>query len=154
MPYINKTLKQDVCKKRMLFNKFQNYRSASNWEKIRQQTNLVTKLKRRSVNQYFIERCVGGFKVTPFLTNKGSFIQKDTILLENDKLINDQQEVCNIFNDFFVRVAKYIGENSIPINDEHPSLMKIKENLTVQSDLHYKPVDGEFVNKQIGRLLV
>ena len=138
----------------MLFNKFQNYRSASNWEKIRQQTNLVTKLKRRSVNQYFIERCVGDCKVKPFLTNKGSFIQKDTILLENDKLINDQQEVCNIFNDFIVRVAKYIGENSIPINDEHPSLMKIKENLTVQSDLHYKPVDGEFVNKQIGRLLV
>ena len=93
-------------------------------------------------------------RLNPFLTNKGSFIQKDTILLENDKLINDQQEVCNIFNDFVVRVAKYIGENSIPINDEHPSLMKIKENLTVQSDLHYKHVDGEFVNKQIGRLLV
>ena len=67
-------------------------------------------------------------------------------------MINGQQEVCNIFNDFFVSLAKSIGENSIPINDEHPSLMKIKENLTVQSDLHLKPVDEEFVNKQIGRL--
>ena len=145
----------------MLFNKFQNYRSASNWEKFRQQRNLVTKLKRRSVNQYFIERCVGGCKakdfwptVKPFLTNKGSFIQKDTILLENDKLINDQQDVCNIFNEFFVNVAKNIGENSIPINEEHPSLLKIQENLTVQSDLQFKHVDEEFVNKQIGRLNV
>ena len=39
---MNKTLKQAVYKKRMLFNEFQNYRSASNWEKIRQQRNLVT----------------------------------------------------------------------------------------------------------------
>ena len=158
---MNKTLKQAVYKKRMLFNKFQNYRSASNWEKFRQQRNLVTKLKRRSVNQYFIERCVGGCKakdfwptVKPFLTNKGSFIQKDTILLENDKLINDQQDVCNILMIFFVNVAKNIGENSIPINEEHPSLLKIQENLTVQSDLQFKPVDEEFVNKQIGRLNV
>ena len=42
----------------MLFDKFQNYRSASNSEKIQQQRNLVTKLKRKSVNQHFIERCV------------------------------------------------------------------------------------------------
>ena len=66
VPYINKTLQQAVYKKRMLFNKFPNYRSASNWEKFRQQRNLVTKLKRRSVNQYFIERCVGGCKAKTF----------------------------------------------------------------------------------------
>ena len=55
---------------------------------------------------------------------------------------------------FFVNVAKNIGENSIPINEEHPSLLKIQENLTVQSDLQFKPVDEEFVSKQIGRLNV
>ena len=51
-------------------------------------------------------------------------------------------------------MAKNIGENSIPINEEHPSLLKTQENLTVQSDLQFKPVDEEFVNKQIGRLNV
>ena len=30
VPYMNKSLKQAVYKERMLFNKFQNYRSASN----------------------------------------------------------------------------------------------------------------------------
>ena len=61
------------------------------------------------MNQYFIESCVRGCKakdvwptVKPFLTNKGSFVQKDTILHENDKLINDQQDACNIFNIFFL----------------------------------------------------
>ena len=56
--------------------------------------------------------------------------------------------ICNIFNDFFVNVAKNIGENSIPINEEHPSLLKIQENLTVQSDLQFKPVDEEFVKNR------
>ena len=60
----------------------------------------------------------------------------------------------HIFSDFFVNVAKYIEENSIPINEKLPSLLKIKENLTVQSDHQFKPVDEEFVNKQIGRLNV
>ena len=127
----------------MLFNKYQNHRFSSNWEKFRQQCNLVTKLKRKSITQYFIERCVGGCKakdfwptVKPFSTNKGSYVQKDTILLENDKLIDDQQEVCNIFNIFFfVNVAKNIGENSIPINNEHPSIVNIQEILQCNQNL-------------------
>ena len=55
---------------------------------------------------------------------------------------------------FFVNVAKNIGDNSVPINNEHPSLLKIQENLTVQSVLNFKPVDEDFVSKQIGRLNV
>ena len=52
---------------------------------------------------------------------------------------------------FFVNVAKYRGGNSIPINEEHPNLLKIKETLT---NLQFKPVDEEFVNKHVGRLNV
>ena len=55
---------------------------------------------------------------------------------------------------FFVNVAKNIGDNSVPINNEHPSLLKIQENLTVLSVLNFKRVDEDFVSKQIGRLNV
>ena len=40
VPYMNKTLKQAVYKKIMFFNRYQNHRSSSNWEKFRQQRNL------------------------------------------------------------------------------------------------------------------
>ena len=53
--------------------------------------------------------CVGGCKskdfwptVKPFLTYKSSHVQKDTILHENGKLVNDQQEVYNIFNNIYL----------------------------------------------------
>ena len=51
-------------------------------------------------------------------TNKSSYVQEETILFENDKLINYQQEVCNILNNVFVNVAKNMDENSIYISDE------------------------------------
>ena len=81
----------------MLHNKYKSNKTSSNFEKFRKQRNLVTSLKQRSMSKYFIDRCVGGCKSTnflatvkPFLTNKGSNKQKDTILCENETLINDQ----------------------------------------------------------------
>ena len=100
---MNKTLKQAFYKKKMLFNKFQNCRNSKKWGEVRQQRNLVTQLKRKSINKCFIERCVGGCKskdfwptVKPFLTNKGTQVQKDTLLFADNKLINDQQKNCDI----------------------------------------------------------
>jgi hypothetical protein len=43
-------------------------------------------------------------------------------LNEDDKLLNDQSEISNVFNNFFVNVAKDIGKDSTPINDRHPSI--------------------------------
>ena len=137
---MNKTLRQAIYKK-------EKCRNSKNWEKFRQHRNLVTKLQRKSINKYFIDRCVGGCKskdfwptVKPFLTNKGTQVHKDTILFEDNKLINDQQEVCGIFNHFFVNVAKNIGQNAIPVNENHPSILKIKDNLTEPSSFEFKPI--------------
>jgi hypothetical protein len=54
---MNKALRSAVYKKRMYFNKFQNVNSRKNVEAYRKQRNYVTKLKKQSINNYFIERC-------------------------------------------------------------------------------------------------
>ena len=83
VPYMNKSLKQAVYKKQMLFNKFKKHKTSKNCENFRRQRNLFTKLKRKSANHYFLERCLGGSKtkdfwttVKPFLTNEGTHFQK------------------------------------------------------------------------------
>ena len=38
--------------------------------------------------------------IKPFLTNKDTKISKDTILCEENSLINDQEKICKIFNNF------------------------------------------------------
>ena len=143
----------------MLQNKFNKFKTQRDWENYRKQRNLVTSLKRKSMNKYFIERCVGGCKsksfwptVKPFLTNKGTSVSKDTILCENDILVNDQTEVCNIFNNFFVDVAKDIGQNSITIDKNHPSLVSIRNNITSEDTLSFSPVNSTFISKQIDKL--
>ena len=67
-------------------------------------------------------------------------------------LINNQEEVCTIFNDFFVNVAKDIGTESIDIDENHPSLTSISSNLTCNEKLSFKPVDSSFISKQIDKL--
>ena len=135
VPNMNRTLKQAIYKKRMLQNTYNKYKTSKHWEKYSKQRNLVTKLKRKSINTYFIERCVDGCKnksfwptVKPFLTNKGTIVKKIQFFCENETLINDQAQVCDIFNDFSVNVVNDIGQNSISINEKHPSLNSIRQN--------------------------
>ena len=159
VPFMNKILKQAIFKKRMLLNKFNKNKTPKNWDNYRKQRNLVTSISRQSMNRYFLERCVGGCKskdfwptVKPFLTNKGSNHKKDTILCENSNLITDQQEVCTIFNDFFINVAKDIGNNSIPVNKDHPSIQAISDNKISNDKLNFEPIKEEFISKQICKL--
>ena len=49
------------------------------------------------------------------------------ILCENEKVVSDQMEVCNIFNKYFVNAAKDIGNSSPQYNQDfsdHPTLKK------------------------------
>jgi len=92
------------------------YKTNKNWHRYRQIRNLVTKIKRKSIGQYFIDRCSGGTNnkdfwttIKPFLPNKGTLVKKNTVLLENDNLITDQEQICNMFTDLYVNVAKDIG---------------------------------------------
>jgi hypothetical protein len=55
---------------------------------------------------------------------------KDIILCENDNIINNQTEVAETFNNFFINVAKDIGSQNIKTDDNHPSIKAIKENKT------------------------
>ena len=61
---------------------------------------------------------------------KKSTIKDDPniILKEDEKLISDQNIVREKMNDFYVNIAQNIGINStLKVNDEHPSIKKIKE---------------------------
>ena len=80
--------------------------------------------------------------IKPLITDKNAFHCNNIILQEGDKIITDTQEICEIFNAFFITsVANDIGfDDVIPpdyYTDEgfssiirrhcnHPSIIKIK----------------------------
>ena len=82
----------------------------------------------------------------------------EIILSVNDRIVSDQTEVCNIFNNYFVNVAKDIGNDSLQFKDDfsdHPSIQKILENNPVKDPLDkfsFKPVEEMQVHKIISKL--
>jgi hypothetical protein len=58
---------------------------------------------------------------------QGSFIQQTQyfIPVEIDLSINDRAKVSEVFNDFFINVAKNIGNTNVIVNNEHPSVCMI-----------------------------
>jgi hypothetical protein len=62
------------------------------------------------------------------------------------------KEVTEIFNNFFVNVAKDIGDKNIKIDKTHPSINKIETNRTNKDKLFFKPINEDFVTKQINKL--
>ena len=159
-PFMNSDLRKAIYTKRMLRNKYIKCRSPRNWDNYRKQRNLVTKLKRQSLRCYFFERCHGGPKskdfwptIKPFLSKNGSKDDPTILLNEDGKIISDQKDVCNVFNEFFVNVAKDIGSNNDSDYNSHPSITKIHENQEEQPDTFtFTPVDATYVQKSISKL--
>ena len=137
--YMNGDLHGAVYKKRMLFNRYKKCRTSANWEDYRKQRNHVTKLKKQSMRLYFFERCSGAPKskdfwptIKPFLSKTAVGGGNEVILCEEDKVVSDQPEVCNIFNKYFVNVAKDIGKEADQYRDDfsdHPSIEIFLENM-------------------------
>lgn len=159
VPYINKQLRQAIYKKRMLHNRYKHTPTQQAWEKYKTQRNIVTKLKKTSIKTYFLERCTGGPKsksfwptIKPFLSNKGNNTTRDVIIQEGNKIIFDQQQVTETFNNFFIKVAKDIGNPNTTTNEEHPSIQAIKQNHSKHPILDFAPVTTEFIDKQIHSL--
>ena len=88
----------------------------------------------------------------PFLSKKGSSSNNHITLSENGEIINDPAKVSEDFNDFFINVAKNIGNTNVIVNKEHPRVCMIKENKLITDDLTFKPVSSDFVSKQINKL--
>ena len=79
------------------------------------------------------------------------------ILMENNSLVSDQAEVCNILNDFYINIAKEIGINnqtSDTATTTHPSIQAIKDNSPIEGfeNFDFKPVSESQVLKIINSL--
>jgi exonuclease III len=148
-PFMNNDLRNAILKKCMLRNKYYKERNGTNWELYRNQRNFVTKLRKQSIRQYFVNKTTGISNskdfwkvVKPFLTDKNSIADDHIILRNDDNLVTDPLDVCNIFNKYFTNVAKSIGFedtttygniNSNSIHNiiysfrNHPSILEIKK---------------------------
>ena len=158
-PFMNAKLRKASLKKAQLFNKYNKYRTSANREAYRQQRNLTTKLERQSVRTYFNERCAGGPKskdvwptVKPFLSNKGLLNEPVIILCENVNIVSEQAAVSGILNQFYLNVARDIGNGLSPDEIEtHSSIHAIRAKFLSVTPFDFNPITNERVNTFIGK---
>jgi hypothetical protein len=147
-PFMNGQLRKAIYKKCMLRNKYFKQRTSCNWQKYKEQRNLVTSIRRQSIRVYFQKHTStinNDFWKTmkPFLSDKGKTGNDDIILREGEKLLTDQVDVCNTFNEFYTTIVSSIGfDDVIPKSlsshslisyilgkySNHPSIRNIKSN--------------------------
>ena len=156
---MNQELRRAVYRKQMLYSQFTKCQSNKNWEKFRKQRNFVTKLKRKSMKTYFLERCSGGTKsgdfwktIKPFFSKKGSSGEHKIVLNESDKIVNDQKEVANHFNNFFSTVAENIGKDTVYEPSDHPSLIEIRKQNDCTNKFVFEKVTTDKVEKIINNI--
>ena len=117
---MNSQLRKACHRKSMLRNKYFKYgRTQLLWEQYRKSRNLVTKLKAKSMADYFSQRCSAhNLKrnpskfwdtVKPFMTNKSKGCNENITLKHYGKIINNPNDVCDIFNGYLTNVAREIG---------------------------------------------
>ena len=150
-PFMTRVLRKATMLRSRLRNKYNEDRTAKNWNNFRKQRNSCVKLFRKEKRNYYnsldISLVTDNKKfwttVKPFFSDK-SQSQNKIVLTEGERIISDDVEVAETMNEFFVTVTDSLGinENFIDENltDEvtdpvekavkkfsnHPSILKIK----------------------------
>jgi len=166
-PFIHGELRKAINAKAMLRRKY--YKSKSNhaWQKYRTQRNLVTKLKREALKTYFNNKCNNQTSnnkhfwdtIKPFLTNKNTQTRQHISLLEDNRVISNPQDVCNILNDYFINIANTTASpleiDSLTTQDiinnysNHPSIKSIVDNSSSANSFNFTAVTCTQVKNKI-----
>ena len=171
IPYMNGELSRAINVKRMVKRKFTKCNSNMNWDKYRKQRNIVTKLLKKSLQQYMHKKCNeavngGDFwkTVKPLIYSRG-INKDDNIFLSNDgEIVNNTNDICRIFNNYFTHIANAIGvddtiyqydtcESCISDHDNHRSIGQIRNLMklarTGETQFSFKTVDEAVIKKHL-----
>ena len=144
-PHMNSELKHLMYKKRMSQNAYWKKKGDIKlWETYRKDRNEFVKKSRLSRQEYFRIRCQKGAQdkgfwhtIKPYITDKVNN-QDDIMLKEGDDIIINENDIVNVFNDYFKSITEHIGNNDLTdipnvgnIKEkysDHPSIKLINDN--------------------------
>ena len=150
-PFMNRTRHKAFMLRTRLKNKYNKNKTAENWDAFRRQRNLCVKMTRKAKRNFYNQIDISAVTdnkrfwktVKPFISDKSSSKSRIT-LVEEGKVVSNESDVAETFNNFFVTITDSLGiienENIIlasedfsdPIDEivfkfsRHPSIQKIR----------------------------
>ena len=174
-PYMTNALRKAIMKRTELANKYHKTRQTEDYIKFRKHRNYVLRLYKRERKNYFnnlqkndIEDNKLFWKmVKPLLSDKNNPHSKIKIVKDN-RIIETDKEVAEEFNDKFSNVINDLNISfqweplvvtsevdpilkAIAKYQNHPSILKIKENIPNPEIIEFKPISEEEVRGIISK---
>ena len=177
-PFMNKTLTKSVMIRSRLRNIFNKNPSVENETAYKIQRNLCVKLFRNAKKEYYgnLDNSILSDNkkfwevMKPLFSEKQKIIRK-IILIDDDKVIYNDQDIAEKMNNFFITAVsklciedQYANEenvhneyNSIILKivaqyKNHPSICKIKENISVNEKFSFNTMSTDQVENVIKNL--
>ena len=176
-PFMTKVLRKENMHRTKLRNKYNDDRTEENLKAFKKQRNKCVELLRNSKFDYYRNIGLGNLTdnhkfwktVKPLFSDKVQ-VNSAITLIEDGKVVSRDSEIAEIFNNFFANITESLGISAneallLPTNDiiypidkavrkfeSHPSICKIKENITLSERFEFREVAVEDVAIQIRKL--
>ena len=159
-PHYYKNLKKAIMKRSRLKNKAKRTKAPIDIVNYKKQRNLVVSLNRQAKYGYFNEvsnnESSRPFWETckPYFSNKHARRDSKIMLIENDKMLLINEEVGEVFNQYFGHITDSLDlfefpdekiceglddiDNIVSKFRNHPSIVKIKEQYKVKSNFSFR----------------
>ena len=179
-PYMNTALRKAIMRRTQLQNRFYKSRTLDDSKAFKKQRNYTSRLYKIQRKKFYNNIDLNKFtdnktfwkNVNPLFSEKNKSQNKIT-LVENDKIITDDTELAQTFNDFFKNAVNNLN---IPQNSEyeeptegiedpveaalhkfkkHPSILKIKEvvgEISGQEEFNFKHTNVEDLENELSKL--
>ena len=177
VPYMNGELRRAINVRNMFKRKYDKCKTTLNWNKYRYQRNLVTQLRKRSMNNYIHNKCSNNTSshcngkefwdtIKPLISHKCNIKNDNIILLRNNEVFTQPDAVASIFNDYFTNIAENIGsDDSIKDEDnvlsclvshsDHDSITNIKEFMKsagTNNAFYFHDIDVNVIRSHLNKL--
>ena len=151
-----------------------------NWELYKKQRNYCVGLLKREKRNYYSNLDLKIFEdsrkfwqsVKPLFSDKANVKNRNIIIIEDDKVICNKLELAEKFNNFFIEavenleVEHFVSETgdentmgNVSVIDtivkkynSHPSIIKIRENVNVETKFEFMDMTSDQMEKEIRKL--
>ena len=176
VPYMTKNLRKAIMKHSQLENKYIRNSTVENMNKYKKHKNFYSKPYKKERKKFYSQLDIKNITdnklfwktMKPFLSDKCTYASKIS-LFHNDNVISDDQELADIFNNFFEQIVDNLGiqenqsDHNIDINSisndpidyavakykNHPSIIMINENVSFESRFSFTTVNEENIQREI-----
>ena len=112
--FMNPELRKAMYTRARLKRRLNKHPSKQNEVAFKKQRNRCVALRKKAIKNHFKRATSNGLMsnkafwdlVKPFLSNKGVLAGTDISLIKDDKIVTDDHDICEIFNDYYINIVE------------------------------------------------